>query len=337
MADSVIDRERVDPAVEIADAIIDAPAVIFSGQGAQKPGMGRDLAENRSWAMDYWKQAEKISNLPLREIYWEGDEAAMSDTRALQPALTVVNFNMWREFEASRGIIPAAAAGHSLGEFAALAAARVLDPVAALQITAARGRLMAEADLQGAGTMAAIVKLDENTVEAIVREAANESGALVVAANYNTPQQIVISGAKNAVNLAVEKARALKGRAIELKVSGAFHSPMMEEANREFAPVLDKVDWHDPRFPVYTNADAQPAHTGEKAKKSILRQMVSPVFWVNLVRSLYLAGVRWWMEISPRAVLGKMLGPSVAGLTGYLNDLRVELLDSFSSIANYVF
>lgn len=337
MPDSILDRSRTDPAVEIAESILDKPAVLFSGQGAQKPGMGRALAENRPWAMDYWKQAEKISNLPLREIYWEGDQGAMSDTRALQPALTVVNFNMWREFEASSGIIPAAVAGHSLGEFAALAAARVLDPLAVLQITSLRGRLMAEADPCGAGTMAAIVKLDENTVETIVREAASESGELVVAANYNTPQQIVISGAKNAVNLAISKARALKGRGIELKVSGAFHSPMMEEANRELAPLLEKTEWRDPRFPVYANADAQPAHTGEKAKKSILRQMVSPVFWVNLVRSLYLAGVRWWMEISPRAVLGKMLGPSIAGISGYLNDLRIELLDSFSSIVNYAF
>lgn len=326
-----------DPAQEIANSILDQPAILFSGQGAQVAGMGRDLAEKQSWAMDYWKEAEKISNLPLREIYWEGDDAAMNDTRALQPALTVANFNLWRELEASSHLMPLAAAGHSLGEFAALAAARVLDPVSVLQITSLRGRLMAEADPDGIGTMAAIVKLEQPTVETVVAEAQAESGEVIVMANYNTPQQIVVSGTKNAVALAMEKARALKGRAIELKVSGAFHSPLMNEANQELAPLLEKTQWHDARFPVYSNVEAAPITSGEKAKKSILRQMISPVFWINLVRNLYHIGVRWWVEISPRAVLGKMLGPSMAGIGGYMNDLRVDLINSLTSVANYAF
>lgn len=324
-----------DPAQQIADAIVDRPAVLFSGQGAQSPGMGRDLAEADTDAMACWKDAEKISGLPLREIYWEGDEDAMNDTRALQPALTVANLNLWRAFSDRNAVKPVAAAGHSLGEFAALAAAGVLSPKSVLEITSLRGRLMAEADPEKRGAMAAIVKLDEPAVAQIVDEAGKESGSLIVPANYNTPTQIVVSGTREAVKLACEKAKARKGRAIELKVSGAFHSPLMEDANRELAPLLEKTEWKNPRFPVYCNVDARPVTSGEGAKKNILLQMLSPVYWVNLIRNLYLAGVRWWMEISPRAVLGKMVGPSLAGIAGQCDSLRVDLLNSLTSVLNY--
>lgn len=313
------------------------PALIFAGQGSQVAGMGRDLAEASSEAMDFWKQAERISGLPLREICWEGDEAAMSDTRALQPALTVVNCNLWRALSERFGqsLAPFAAAGHSLGEFSALAAAGVLSPTSVLEITSLRGRLMAEADPQGRGAMAAIVKLDMDAVAAIVEEAAAESGALLVAANRNTPQQTVVSGAREAVALAVQKAKERKGRGVELKVSGAFHSPMMAEANRELAPLLEKTVWNTPRFPVYCNVDGKPVHDGESARQSLLRQMVTPVFWVDLLRNLYLAGVRWWLEISPKAVLGKMVGPSLAAIAVQSEHLRVDLVDSLSGILSY--
>lgn len=326
---------ETEPAQQIADATPDRPVPVFAGQGAQEQGMGRDLAEADSGAMDFWKQAEKTSGLPLREIYWEGDAEAMNDTRALQPALTVVNFNLWNALSSRRDFQPLACAGHSLGEFCALAAAGVISPADALRITSLRGRLMAEADPGGKGAMAAIVRLDEQSVREIVDETANETGKIVIAANFNTPQQIVISGEKDAVKTACSKARSRKGRGVELAVSGAFHSPLMEEANRELAPILEKTKWRDPRFPVYCNATAMPAHTGEQARKSILRQMISPVFWLNIIRNLYLAGARWWMEISPRAVLGKMVGPSLAGIAGQCDTLRVDLINSLTSIINY--
>lgn len=317
-----------------AGAGASGPALLFAGQGSQEKGMGRDVAEASPEAMQLWKDAEKASGLPLRAIFWEGDESEMSDTRALQPALTVTNFSLWRQME-DRGIQPVAAAGHSLGEFCALAAARVLTPREVIEITSLRGRLMAEADPAGRGAMAAIVKLDGPDVAEIVEQAGHASGRLLVSANFNSPQQTVISGEREAVAEAVALAKQRRGRGLELKVSGAFHSPMMEEANRELAPALDRAEWKDPRFPVFCNVDGKPATDRRTLHKNILRQMVSPVFWVDLVRNLYLAAVRWWMELSPRSVLGKMLGPSLAGLAGHANALRVDLVNSLTSVLNY--
>lgn len=310
----------------------DRPVLLFSGQGSQMAGMGRDLAEKSASAMQLWQDAEKASGLPLREIYWEGDEDAMSNTAALQPALTATNLNLWQAYAERSGVQPAACAGHSLGEFSALAAAGIISPKDAVAITALRGKLMAEADPEGTGAMAAIVKLPEADVREIVSEAGAESGELIVAANFNTPLQTVVSGAKRAVNLACEKAKMRKGRSMLLKVSGAFHSPLMAGANEKLAPLLDSIAWRDPAFPLFCNAGDMPVKTGSAAKKNILRQMVSPVYWVNLMRNLYLAGARWYMEISPRAVLGKMVGPSMAGLAGQCDELRVELLSSLAGI-----
>lgn len=325
-----------DPAQQMADAILDRPALLFAGQGSQVKGMGKDIAEADKDAMNLWREAEKISGLSLREIYWDGEEKDMSDTRALQPALTVANINLWQMLSQKHDVRGAACAGHSLGEFAALVAAGALSPRSAIEITALRGRLMAEADPSGKGGMAAIVKLDKPQVDEIVRDCASETGDIIVAANYNMPLQTVVSGAKNAVALACEKAKARKGRGIELKVSGAFHSPMMDEANRELKSILEKAEWRDPSVPVYCNATARPAATAGEIKKNIIMQMISPVYWVDIIRNLYLAGIRWWMEISPRAVLGKMVGPSMAGLASQCDDLRIDLINSLSSMANLV-
>lgn len=318
-----------------SESPLSGPAIIFAGQGAQKSEMGKNLAEADADAMRLWEEAEKASSLPLREIFWTGNEEDMSDTQALQPALTVVNCNLWKALSDRLPIKPLASAGHSLGEFSALAAAGALTPLEAVRATAVRGKLMAEADPGRKGAMAAIVRLEEPEVSRLVAEAAAESGLPVVAANFNTPAQTVVSGMREAVNLVCEKAKALKGRALELKVSGAFHTPLMGDANTEFQKYLDSLNWRDPAFPVYSNTTGSAATKAVDVKKNILSQMVSPVYWVNTMRNLYLAGIRWWMEISPRAVLGKMVGPSMAGIAGQCDSLRVDLINSLSSIINY--
>ncbi len=285
-------------------------ALLFPGQGSQESGMGRDIAEHSADAMNLWKRAERISNLPLREIFWEGDDAAMSDTRALQPALTVVNLSLWMELAGK--VKPCAAAGHSLGEFSALAAAQALTLEDTLEITALRGRLMAEADPAGTGAMAAIVKLSLPEVEDMVRQSAAATGLPLLIANYNTPAQLVISGAKAAVEHAAGLAKERKGRAVMLKVSGAFHSPLMAEAARELEPLLRKAHWSRPRFPVYCNVDGRPAREADAAMTACCRQMTSSVRWIDSVRAQYADGVRCWLELGPKAILGKMTQPCLA-------------------------
>ena len=255
-------------------------SLLFPGQGSQVPGMGRDVAEARPEAMQLWKRAEAVSGLPLREIFWEGDDDAMSDTRALQPALTVVNINLWREL--SGRVTACSAAGHSLGEFSALAAAQVLDEESVLRIVSLRGQLMAEADPDRRGGMAALLKMTPETVAEIVAEAAKETDSLLIVANYNT-----------------------------LAVSGAFHSPMMDKANRELEPLLRKAVWRKPRFPVYCNVLGTPVTDGESARDVMLRQMTSSVQWIDTMRNEFRDGARHWLELGPKPLLGKMVAPCV--------------------------
>ncbi len=172
-------------------------SIIFPGQGSQEPGMGRDLAEHWPGAMELWKKAERLSGLPLREIYWDGDEKAMAATRNLQPALTVVNMGLWGFLNAQ--LRPAGVAGHSLGEFAALCAAAVLSVDQTLELVCLRGRLMDEAASQD-GRMAAILKLEQGQVESLIATAADQTGQAIRIANFNTPAQFVVSGHTQAVD-----------------------------------------------------------------------------------------------------------------------------------------
>lgn len=282
-------------------------ALLFPGQGSQESGMGRALAEASSEAMDLWKKAERISGLPLREIYWEGDEAAMADTRALQPALTVVNLTCWQSL--APHIAPGGTAGHSLGEYSALTAAGVLSPEEVLEMTALRGRLMADADPDGRGAMAALVKLNRDAAEDIVRQTVEATGEILLIANYNTPAQFVVSGAKNAVEQAMASAKERKGRAIALKVSGAFHSPLMAEAAQELLPVLRKATWRRPRIPVYCNVTGRSLNDGESLKECMLRQMTSSVLWIDTIANQWRDGMRAWLEVGPKSVLTKMVRP----------------------------
>lgn len=282
-------------------------AVLFPGQGSQESGMGRDLAESNREAMDLWKQAEKISKLDLRAIYWEGDDKAMADTRALQPALTVVNLNLWRELAGK--VSPVATAGHSLGEYSSLAAAGVLGVDATLELVSLRGRLMAEADPEGKGTMAAMLKLSLADAESAVREVAESTGEMIGIANYNTPGQYVASGTKAAIAALQDAVKEKKGRALPLPVSGAFHSPLMREAATEMAKALEKASWSPAKFAVYPNVTGKATKDAGELKKLLLDQMTSSVRWIDTIGSQYTNGVRRFIECGPKGVLSKMVKP----------------------------
>lgn len=309
------------------------PVLLFAGQGCQETGMGRQAAEASREAMELWKLGERASGLALREIFWDGAGPDLSDTRALQPALTITHVNAWRML--APHVRPLAAAGHSLGEFAALAAAGVISARAAVEISAERGRLMADADPEGRGAMAALVRMDEEGVERVLAEALQSGAGRIVMANYNSPAQHVVSGDAGAVEAACRLAKSRGGRGVRLKVSGAFHSPLMAGANRRLADTLDKFQWKDPLFPVFANVDGRPSSSGAQARRAIGEQMVSSVRWADTVRNIHEAGGRWWIEISPRAVLGKMLAETLPGPLADEAGPRIDLFNSPAQIADY--
>ncbi len=285
-------------------------AILFPGQGSQASGMGRRLAEASADIMNLWKKAESISGLPLREIYWESDDATlMAETRNLQPAITVVNLALWESV--SNRLSPACTAGHSLGEFSALAAAGVLSTDKVLELVTLRGRLMADVDPEHIGTMCAMIRLSQEQVETVAKEVSESTGKLVRVANKNTPLQFVLSGHREAVEAAAERLKAENPRVkgFPLAVSGAFHTPMMAEAAAEFSKLLDKQDWHDAAFPIYSNISGEPLSDAEAIHSAMRRQMTSSVCWVDTISNQWRDGVRRWVEFGPQGVLTRMVRP----------------------------
>jgi [acyl-carrier-protein] S-malonyltransferase len=306
-----------------------AMALLFPGQGSQEKGMGRDVAEAMPDAMNLWKTAERVSGLALREIYWEsGDEALMADTRALQPAMTVVNVSLWLAL--APRLRPACAAGHSLGEYSALAAAGVLQADALLELVCLRGKLMAEADPDGLGGMAAVLKLSRSDVEDVAERAAAASGGTLRVANYNTPAQFVLSGGKAAIEAALPLVRERKGRAMPLPVSGAFHSPLMAPAAKEMNKLLGGLTWNAPRFPVYSNVTGKAVTDGESLHELATRQMTSSVLWIDIIAGQYRDGVRHWLEIGPKGALSRMVKPIVAEAGE--DEIRVDALGKLEAV-----
>ena len=303
-------------------------SIVFPGQGSQEPGMGRDLAEHWSDAMDLWKKAERFSGLPLREIYWDGDENAMAVTRNLQPALTVVNINLWCCL--AERLRPCGVAGHSLGEFSALFTAQALSLDQTLELVCLRGKLMSDATNQD-GRMAAILKLEQAQVEELVAAAAKLTGQEIRIANFNTPGQFVISGHAQAVDHVCAGVKPLKGRAMVLPVSNAFHSPYMREAGMELAKYMDKLEWRDPKIPVYLNVTAKPEPSGQALKDIIKRQMTSSVLWTQTIENQYSDGMRAFIELGPKGALSRMISQILKDRDG-VKTLSVSTLEQTAAL-----
>lgn len=281
----------------------DKLCIVFPGQGSQEKGMGRDIAESDTDIMELWKKAEKISGHPLREIFWDGDPEDMVKTIYQQPALCVMGLSIWMKLKPN----PNCLAGHSVGEYPALIASNVLSLEDGLMLVSLRGKLMYEAGLSLPGKMAAILKLDKKDVEEIVDRAVSETGRVLCIANYNSPKQLVVSGDVAAVDMAVELVKERKGKAVVLPVSGAFHSSLMKEPSEELSKMMDRVHWNDARFPIFFNATANPEIKGDKIKDIMKSQMISPVYFTQIIEKQWDIGIRTWWEFGPKGVLCGLL------------------------------
>ncbi|WP_397546708.1 ACP S-malonyltransferase [Rhodothermus marinus] len=309
---------------------------LFPGQGSQRVGMARDLVARFPEARARLEAADRLLGFPLTAYMFgthtddaEAAAAALAQTDITQPALYVHSLAVVAVLEAA-GRRPDAVAGHSLGEYSALAAAGALSFEDGLRLVRLRGQLMAEAGRTRPGTMAAILGLDDEAVEALCREVVDEGGGFVQPANYNAPGQVVISGEVAAVERAAEKAKARGARrVVMLPVSGAFHSPLMEEASRKLAEAIAGVPLETPRCPVYLNVTAAPTTDPEEIRARLVEQMLAPVRFTQILHRMQADGFTSFLEVGPgnvltglvRRTLGRDVEVATAGTADELESL----------------
>ena len=284
-------------------------AYIFPGQGSQFPGMGKALYERSEQARELMDKANDILGFPITDIMFGESAEDLKAPRVTQPAIFIhsVVLALCSGLET-----PAMVAGHSLGEFSALAAAGAMSFEDALKLVAVRASAMQKCCEQVPGSMAAIIKLPTETIE----EVCASCSGLVIPANYNSEGQVVISGEAEAVAEACKKMmEAGAKRALPLPVSGAFHSPLMEPARLELAEAIDKTPFQAPACPVYQNVTALPSSDPEVIKANLLKQLTSPVRWTQTVQNMVADGADYFLEIGPGTVLQGLVGriaPDVA-------------------------
>ena len=271
-------------------------AYVFPGQGAQYCGMGKELYESNEEARAMFESANEILGFRITDIMFGGTDEELKQTKVTQPAVFLHSVILAKVL----GVEPVAVAGHSLGEFSALVVAGALSFEDGLRLVAKRAMAMQKACEVEQGTMAAVLRLADETIENICESI----DGVVVAANYNCPGQLVISGAVSAVMEACEKMKeAGARRALVLPVGGAFHSPLMEPARKELAEAIEAADFKTPICPIYQDVDALPHTSPEEIKANLIAQLTAPVRWTQIVERMTADGIADYVELGPGTVL----------------------------------
>ena len=299
---------------------------IFPGQASQKVGMGLDFYENTDLGKNYYDLANDILGEDIKDISFNGPDEKLKITKFTQPAIFIVS-TIISHLLLEKGHNPDGVAGHSLGEYSALTAAGGIDFETGLELVKVRSNSMDNAGKLIPGTMAAVIGMDRARVKELTQKLSSEQ--IVVAANYNTENQIVISGNIETVQGFIDIAKENGARmAIPLNVSGAFHSPLMKPAREELADKLDSIEITDINIPIYSNVNAKPTRKGSDIKKSLINQLENPVFWFDSINNMVSDGFSEFTEIGP----GKVL----CGLNKKINkDLFTNNIEFYRELESY--
>ena len=297
-------------------------AFVFPGQGSQYVGMGKNLYEQSDVARSFFQKADEILGFPLSSVCFSGPEEKLRQTQITQPAIFLHSFVLGNLLKNARADMTA---GHSLGEYTALVFAGALRFEDGLQLVRLRGKLMQQAGTEHPGTMAAVIGLERQTVEQVCREA-SEAGVVKIA-NLNAPGQVVISGSVPGVRRAMELAKGHRAKLVkELVVSGAFHSPLMQNAQMGLKAALQECDIRDARIPVYSNVTAKPVRKADEIKSLLIEQLTAPVQWDESVRKMVKDGSKRFIEVGPGKVLQSLIRRTD-------NQVNVVGIDSWSDLS----
>ena len=276
-------------------------AFIFPGQGSQFSGMGRNLYDNNSLAKNLFEQANNILGFNISEVMFTGTDEQLKQTNVTQPAIFLHSVIAYKTLQ---DVKPDMVAGHSLGEFSALVANNVLQFEDALKLVSIRAKAMQKACELNPSTMAAVLALADDKVEEVCKQIQDETGEVVVAANYNCPGQLVISGSLKGIEVACERMKAAGAkRALLLPVGGAFHSPLMMPAKEELAAAIEATTFNAPSCPVYQNVVAKAVTDANEIKKNLIDQLTGAVRWTQSVQSMVADGATHFTEVGPGKVL----------------------------------